>query len=215
MPKPRTAAQIARHERSQKQLRQKHLARKMWASVRIASRLLAWRMRAWARCQHPVHRSLRVRMLDEFVERSAPLCLPRDLKAVRRRPILVGTLLLQQWPSARARRPQPAALPAPPTSSAAAAQPPPALALPAATHEAAASDVAERVFITKRHTTLAEVGHANLARCGAGRNCCQRRALRARVAPAGKDLLSLALTPVAGRKTVSTCKDCASFVPPA
>ena len=31
--KPRTAAQIARHERSQKQLRQKHLARKMWASV--------------------------------------------------------------------------------------------------------------------------------------------------------------------------------------
>ena len=45
VPKPRTAAQIARHERSQKQLRQKHLARKMWASVRIASRLLAWKVR--------------------------------------------------------------------------------------------------------------------------------------------------------------------------
>ena len=46
VPKPRTAAQIGRRERSQKQLRQKHLARKMWASVRIASKLLAWRCRA-------------------------------------------------------------------------------------------------------------------------------------------------------------------------
>jgi hypothetical protein len=43
--KPETAAQLARRERSQKQLRQKHLARKMWACVRIASRLLAWRRR--------------------------------------------------------------------------------------------------------------------------------------------------------------------------
>ena len=35
MPRPETAAQLARCERSQKQLRQKHLARKMWACVRI------------------------------------------------------------------------------------------------------------------------------------------------------------------------------------
>ena len=46
IPRPETAAQLARCERSQKQLRQKHLARKMWACVRIASRLRAWRSRA-------------------------------------------------------------------------------------------------------------------------------------------------------------------------
>ena len=46
MPRPETAAQLARCERSQKQLRQKHLARKMWACVRIANRLRAWRSQA-------------------------------------------------------------------------------------------------------------------------------------------------------------------------
>ena len=35
VPKPETAAQLARRERSQIWLRQKHLASKMWASVRI------------------------------------------------------------------------------------------------------------------------------------------------------------------------------------
>ena len=115
VPKPRTAAQIARHERSQKQLRQKHLARKMWASVRIASRLLAWRIRAHA--LHCVERQPRS-VLDHLV------CHPGCTGHLRSHlmPIRVGKLLVQQWPSARARRPPPAALPAPPTSSAAAAQ---------------------------------------------------------------------------------------------
>ena len=74
VPKPRTAAQIARHERSQKQLRQKHLARKMWASVRVASRLLAWLIRARA-CHYFRLETLvdRLEALDEFVERSATL----------------------------------------------------------------------------------------------------------------------------------------------
>ena len=49
VPKPETAAQLARRERSQIRLRQKHLASKMWATIRIASRLLAWRRRARAR----------------------------------------------------------------------------------------------------------------------------------------------------------------------
>ena len=34
MPKPETAAQLARRERSQIRLRQKHLASKMWATTR-------------------------------------------------------------------------------------------------------------------------------------------------------------------------------------
>ena len=120
VPKPRTAAQIARHERSQKQLRQKHLARKMWASVRIASRLLAWRIRAHAlRCERT------------FFVNHPGLCSSMVLGRLMVMPIRVGKLLVQQWPSARARRPPPAALPAPPTSSAAAAQLLPALALAA------------------------------------------------------------------------------------
>ena len=121
VPKPRTAAQIARHERSQKQLRQKHLARKMWASVRIASRLLAWRIRAHAlSCERT------------FFVNHPGLCSSMVLGRLMVMPIRVGKLLVQQWPSARARRPPPAALPAPPTSSAAAAQllPAPALAAP-------------------------------------------------------------------------------------
>jgi hypothetical protein len=141
VPKPETAAQLARHERSQKQLGQKHLPRpKMWACVRIASRLLAWRGRARALRQHKSY-GYRAIMLDQCVERCALYTANRiSIRAAargvpidgdRKLPILVGTLLLQQWPSARARRPRPAALPAPPTSSAAAAQLLPALALAA------------------------------------------------------------------------------------
>ena len=71
VPKPRTAAQIGRRERSQKQLRQKHLARKMWAGVRVASRLLAWLIRARAR--HSVFGGAggRLEALDEFAEWNA------------------------------------------------------------------------------------------------------------------------------------------------
>ena len=43
-----TACQLARRERSQKQLRLKHLASKLCASIRVASRLRAWRARACA-----------------------------------------------------------------------------------------------------------------------------------------------------------------------
>ena len=88
VPKPRTAAQIARHERSQKQLRQKHLARKMWASVRIASRLLAWRIRAHAlRCVEGQPRSV----LDHIV------CHPGSgfrMRLSHLVPIRVGKLLV-------------------------------------------------------------------------------------------------------------------------
>ena len=105
--------------------------------VRVASRLLAWWSRARALRNHengePENRGI---ALDDFVELRKD-CTPREAaenirtryypgsaaklpRAMRRRPILVGRLLLQQWPSARARRPPPAALPAPPTSSAAA-----------------------------------------------------------------------------------------------
>ena len=137
--KPRTAAQIARHERSQKQLRQKHLARKMWASVRIASRLLAWRTRAGALRGSKKELALeRCDVLDYLVDlgdarwrmptgRRAFMCGYPGGQAL---PFLVGKLLLQQWPSARARLPYPAVrLLGPPKSPAAAAQPPPALAL--------------------------------------------------------------------------------------
>ena len=167
VPKPRTAAQLASRERSQKRLNQKHLARKMWASVRVASRLLAWLIRARA-CHYFRLETLvdRLEALDEFVERSATLGLraasriPQlqvypDLQVpLRYRPILIGRLLVQQWPAQRpattragiarlaeARRqphrplplppPPPPALLAPPTSSAAAAHPLPALALAA------------------------------------------------------------------------------------
>ena len=123
MPKPETAAQLARHERSQKQLGQKHLPRpKMWACVRIASRLLAWRGRARALRQRNSYGYSAI-MLDQCVEWCAPHTANRiSIRAAargvpidgdRKLTILVGTLLLQQWPSARARRPRPAALPAP------------------------------------------------------------------------------------------------------
>ena len=136
----------------------------MWAVVRVASRLLAWWSRARARHSHWSDCKNRSPALDGFVERSASLGPraalsappgPTYLGALRRRPILIGKLLVQQWPATRdlagvaslaeARQqrrdprwpvlasdpPPPPALPAPPTSSAAAAQPPPALTLAA------------------------------------------------------------------------------------
>jgi hypothetical protein len=144
VPKLETAAQLARRARSQIRLRQKHLASKIWASVRIASRLLAW----WARAKALRNRDdseggtreCRARALDGFVgycayfrPRAAAMATSGlSILAVGRRPILVGRLLVQQWPSARARScPRPAALPAPSTSSTVAAQPQPALALAA------------------------------------------------------------------------------------
>ena len=109
VPKLETAAQLARRERSQIRLRQKHLASKVWASVRVASRLLAWWSRARARRSYIQDRHNRGPALDAFVERSASLG-PRAAastrpgpdflgRAMRTKPILVGTLLVQQWPS--------------------------------------------------------------------------------------------------------------------
>ena len=75
--------------------------------MRVASRLLAWWSRARAR-QSYWHGHYRGPALDEFVERSASLGPraaastppgPLYLGVLRRKPILVGTLLAQQWPS--------------------------------------------------------------------------------------------------------------------
>jgi hypothetical protein len=72
VPKPETAAQLARRGRSQIRLRQKHLASKVWACIRIASKLLAWRSRARARHNY-LGDDTRSHALDGFVERSASL----------------------------------------------------------------------------------------------------------------------------------------------
>ena len=116
VPKPETAAQLARRERSQIRLRQKHLASKLWATIRIASRLLAWRHRARARRDGSASPTL-LDGLRGMVERNDAGRISHRNAAVaartcsiRRLPILVGTLLLQQWPSARARCPRPAAM---------------------------------------------------------------------------------------------------------
>ena len=117
VPRLETAAQLARRERSQIRLRQKHLASKIWASVRVASRLLAWWSRARARRSYYQDRHSRGPALDAFVERSASLG-PRAAastrpgptflgRAMRTKPILVGTLLVQQWPSDYEQTPSP------------------------------------------------------------------------------------------------------------
>ena len=141
VPKLETAAQLARRERSQIRLRQKHLASKVWASVRIASRLLAWRRRVHLRLQAAELVRKRANALDvcyRCVERDASnrttnrnAVVAANMCSERRLPILVGRLLVQQWPRARARCLRSAALPAPSTSSTVAAQPQPALALAA------------------------------------------------------------------------------------
>ena len=141
VPKLETAAQLARRERSQIRLRQKHLASKVWASVRIASRLLAWRRRVHLRLQAAELVRKRANALDvcyRCVERDASnrttnrnAVVAANMCSERRLPILVGRLLVQQWPRARARCLRSAALPAPSTSSTVAAQPQPAPALAA------------------------------------------------------------------------------------
>jgi len=145
VPKLETAAQLARRERSQIRLRQKHLASKMWATIRIASRLLAWRRRA-----HLANLANSSPLDNELVRCALAKCLrcveafdasnrtsnrsaaaAASICSERRLPILVGRLLIQQWPAQRDRCPRPAALPAPSTKSTVAAQPRPALALAA------------------------------------------------------------------------------------
>jgi hypothetical protein len=207
VPKPKTAAQLARSERGRERLRRKHLARvakvapklqawlrraranlerrgapappatptgpsvavpegraqaedrlrlpagnlasKVWASVRVATRLLAWRVRVRARAF-----SAWSSALDHYVERAASLGTRKavrvteisnhsragpfgaPLRAVVALPILVGRLLVQQWPSnrQRPRRPRRRAAPPPATQLAALAPPSqqPTLALAAA-----------------------------------------------------------------------------------
>ena len=145
VPKLETAAQLARRERSQIRLRQKRLASKMWATIRIASRLLAWRRRA-----HLANLANSSPLDNELVRCALAKCLrcveafdasnrtsnrsaaaAASICSERRLPILVGRLLIQQWPAQRDRCPRPAALPAPSTKSTVAAQPRPALALAA------------------------------------------------------------------------------------
>ena len=135
MPKQRSPAQRARNSR---RLNQKHLASKMWAYVRVASRMLAWCMRARTRCGHPTLREQRCTILDGIVRSTASLG-PRKaverklvpwLGTLRARPILVGRLLAQQWPSGRTAAgptpaPAPLALPAPPPATQLAPSTPP------------------------------------------------------------------------------------------
>jgi hypothetical protein len=110
------------------------LASKVWASVRVATRLLAWRIRVRAR-------AFRVwcTTLDDYVERAASLGTREAVRAagiphcsrgpygapygpIMALPILVGRLLVQQWPSSRGASARPP--PVPPTPALAA--PPPA-----------------------------------------------------------------------------------------
>ena len=107
-----------------------NLASKVWASVRVATRLLAWRVRVRARAF-----SVWSSALDHYVERAASLGTRKavrvteisnhsragpfgaPLRAVVALPILVGRLLVQQWPSNRQlpRRPRRRAAPPPAT----------------------------------------------------------------------------------------------------
>ena len=138
VPKQRTAAQLARKARDSRRLNQKHLASKMWAYVRVASRMLAWCTRARTRCGHPTLYEHHCTILDDIVRNVASLgprkALERKkapwLGALKARPILVGRLLAQQWPSRRAAAgptpaPAPLALPAPPPATQLAPSTPP------------------------------------------------------------------------------------------
>ena len=138
VPKQMTAAQLARKARDSRRLNQKHLASKLWAYVRVASRMLAWCTRARTRCGHRTLREQRCTILDDIVGNMASLG-PRKamerknvpwLGAFKARPILVGRLLAQQWPSGRAAAgptpaPAPLALPAPPPATQLAPSTPP------------------------------------------------------------------------------------------
>ena len=144
VPKPRRKKSAARLAKDQRRLNQKRLASQMWAYVRVASRLLAWSVRARVRCANQAHlfgSAAEQAELNEFVQRAASLGLreaaaatagvgglgepPRPATGpLRRSPILVGRLLVQQWPSRRA-----AAGPPPAPAPLALAAPPPAAQL--------------------------------------------------------------------------------------
>ena len=143
VPKPKKSA--ARLAKDRRRLNLKHLASKTWACVRVASRLLAWSVRARVRCA--LNRVSLELALDDFVERAASLGLREAAAAtvddggfgklhspaagpLRRSPILVGRLLVQQGPSRWAvARPPPApaplALKAPPPATQLAPSTPP------------------------------------------------------------------------------------------
>ena len=148
VPKPKKSA--ARLAKDRRRLNLKHLASKTWACVRVASRLLAWSVRARVRCA--LNRvsfgcGAQRASLDDFVESAASLGLREAAAAtvhdggfgernspaagpLRRSPILVGRLLVQQGPSRWAvARPPPApaplALKAPPPATQLAPSTPP------------------------------------------------------------------------------------------
>ena len=148
MPRARPKKSAARLAKDRRRLNQKHLASKMWAYARVASRLLAWSVRARVRCA--LNRAefgcwAQRASLDKFVERAASLGLREaaattvgdggfgelhSLPLLRRSPILVGRLLVQQGPSRWAAAPPlpapaPLALEAPPPATQLAPSTPP------------------------------------------------------------------------------------------
>ena len=161
VPKPKKSA--ARLAKDRRRLNQKHLASKMWAYVRVASRMLAWCTRARTRCGHPTLYEHHCTILDDIVRNMASLgprkALERKkvpwLGALKARPILVGRLLAQQWPSRRAVEagptpaPAPLALPAPPPATQLAPSTPRRAAAPPAVPPLACRRVSRR----RRDTT--------------------------------------------------------------
>jgi hypothetical protein len=136
----RSAARAATHAQRRAQAEDRlqlpagNLASKVWAAVRVATRLLAWRIRARFSTRHRASRSGTSvgRVFVALVERAASLgtreaiLTPYRPLYPTRLPILVGTLIVLQWPSSRAAaRPPPA--PSPPELTA----PPPATQLAA------------------------------------------------------------------------------------
>ena len=153
VPKRSSPAQLAKKSR---RLNQKHLASKMWACVRVASRLLAWCVRARARtcglreassramlsaapdCRRRAPRQIRRARGLSRAERGRAATVGDSgwderlwpaFGPLWRFPILVGRLLLQQWPSRRGAGPSPApaplALAAPPPATQLAPSTPP------------------------------------------------------------------------------------------
>jgi hypothetical protein len=146
VPRAKPKKSAARLAKDQRRLNQKHLASKMWAYVRVASRLRAWSVRARAASRACFGLGASGE-LDGFVECAASLGLRAAVSAtvaydgglappwpatgpLRRSPILVGRLLVQQWPSRRAAAglppaPAPLALAAPPPATQLAPSTPP------------------------------------------------------------------------------------------
>jgi hypothetical protein len=136
----RSAARAATHAQRRAQAEDRlqlpagNLASKVWAAVRVATRLLAWRVRARFSTRRRASRSWASNVaranFDALVGRAASLGTREAILApyhpLYRLPILVGTLIVLQWPSSRAAaRPPPA--PSPPELTA----PPPATQLAA------------------------------------------------------------------------------------